>query len=90
MSAAKSQRKRSRPVKKQNPLEQKGVKFGIGIVLLIVVIAVAAYVLMSGPSDKEYYRAFLCYNLILRSKFLTLPFKTSGRCIQYPAPSPAP
>ena len=51
MSAAKSQRKRSRPVKKQNPFEKKGVKFSIGIVLLIVVIAVAAYVLLSGPSD---------------------------------------
>ena len=50
MASTKSQRKRSNPVKKQSPIEKKGVKMGI-IVVFIAIIAVAAVYVFSGSTD---------------------------------------
>lgn len=51
MASAKSQRKRSRPVKKQSPFERSGVKIGIILVAIIIIGAIAVIYLFSGDND---------------------------------------
>ena len=51
MASVKSQRKRSRPVQKKSPLEPKGVKIGIILIILIVII-ISAYILLMGTDEE--------------------------------------
>lgn len=50
MTSKKSQRKRSRPVKKHSPFEKKEVRIGI-IVIIIAIITVAAVYIFGGSND---------------------------------------
>ena len=52
MTAKQSERKRSRPVQKTSPLEPKGVKIGLFLIVIIVIL-VAGYYLLSGTPDEE-------------------------------------
>ena len=52
MASKKSQRKRSRPVKKQKPLEKEWAKIGI-VLAVIVIVAIAGFYLLSGASDDD-------------------------------------
>jgi len=51
MASKKSRRRRSNPEAKKSPLEKKEVKIGIFILAIIVIVAIAAAIFMSGGND---------------------------------------
>jgi len=53
MAKTRSSRKRSRPVKKQNPLKKSSGKIGIVLIFAIILIAVAAVYVYSGNNGQD-------------------------------------
>ena len=53
MSAKESSRKRSRPVQKRSIFDKKGVKFGLGLVIIIIIVAISWFILISSNSAPE-------------------------------------